>query len=1176
MATELATGFISLSVKYRDGMRQINDDLNGLQGTADRAGTRAGNALSQSMGRAMTLDRSATTRAFTPVEQAARRSGEGAGQELGESIIQGARREVQRNGGDITDGLGSGAEGAGDAAGAGFMAGMAPALAKLGTKAGPIGLALTAAVGLAAVTGGALAAEVMAGFDRQMANKQLQVKLGLDEASVAGVNEAVNNAYKNNFGQSTEELTLNAEVAIKNQLADANDPAGLQKVIEQLDTVAQVSGYTGEELARSVSVLVKTGVVQDATGGLDLITKAAQSGLDVSGDLMDTLTEYGVQFAKVGIDGQQALGLVKQLMDGGARSTDLAADAIKEFSLRSIDTAESTTDAYTAIGLNADEMRQKLAAGGPAATEAFSTIVRSLNAVTDPVERNAQGVALFGTQWEDLGASINNLDPSKARDAIGQVAGATQEASDTLGSGATAGFESFGRSMELLRGKFQDFLAKAFGPMASEFGGWLTEMAPKVEGFFTNTLLPALSNLGPAFQSFIGEVKEMGSELVPIIQVHGAKFLEFLKSLAPVAKAVGAVLGAAFKVLMEVLPPVIGFLSKVQQAIWAVAGGAIGNLVDSFKTVAGVATSLWTDSIVPAWNGIKDAISTGWNFISGVFDSMRSGFQGVADFIKGVWNGIGNVVKGALDGILNAIRPILHTAGDLLVGVPDIVPGSGTLNTLGQKLQAFRTGGTVTGPGGTDNVLAWLTAGEGVVTKQAMANGGATLVAALNNGWTPPVDMIRSMVGHIPGFAEGLNPGADFLRTQIMQLWPSITTIGGRRSEDGYGEHSSGNAMDIMIPGYGTPQGKALGDAVASFLIANKDAVGLDGMIWRQTSFGYGGSWTGKEMSDRGSDTQNHMDHLHVILGKGRGAGAPAVDVPTSSLSLPSGGSLSPGSASSSSAGGGSGASAKQIQNAQDRITDLESKLSTSELALQEAEAKGDAPESTLKAKRDAVEKNRRELDQAKADLETLKASGTGDSGLDTNNPYLKIMEGIKEILPDFGGLAQIGLDGVKESLLPPGFSDPQQWPMVQSLGGVAQFIGGLIGGIPGLQGLGSIIGGVSSAVTGDASGATSSFMSLLPAPFGDATPVNPGSADIVGANQPHPGSGALPGPANSANAMTPDPAMAGGGGPTHVDQSIHVAEGGQIGTDPARVMESSIRQQRANQMPQLGTRRFI
>lgn len=135
------------------------------------------------------------------------------------------------------------------------------------------------------------------------------------------------------------------------------------------------------------------------------------------------------------------------------------------------------------------------------------------------------------------------------------------------------------------------------------------------------------------------------------------------------------------------------------------------------------------------------------------------------------------------------------------------------------------------------------------------------------------------------GTAEGLNPGADFLRTLVMKTWPQITRIGGRRGEDGYGEHSSGNAIDIMLDNYNTPAGKALGDSVLAMLQSNGPALQVDGIIWRQTSYGYGGALTaGKAMGDRGSPTQNHMDHLHVILGKGRGAGAAPIPAPSGPL----------------------------------------------------------------------------------------------------------------------------------------------------------------------------------------------------------------------------------------------------------------------------------------------------
>ncbi|WP_261900410.1 hypothetical protein, partial [Mycobacterium marinum] len=155
------------------------------------------------------------------------------------------------------------------------------------------------------------------------------------------------------------------------------------------------------------------------------------------------------------------------------------------------------------------------------------------------------------------------------------------------------------------------------------------------------------------------------------------------------------------------------------------------------------------------------------------------------------------------------------------------------------QIPEFFKGGW-TGPGSKYQAAGVVHADEFVLSKRARG----MLESAAPGG----LDFMNQ-TGRWPGYAEGgrvqtaegLNPGADYLRTLIMKKWPEIKTIGGRRSEDGYGEHSSGNALDVMIPNYGSPEGKAIGDAVLAFLQQNAAALQLDGVIWQQASFGYGG-----------------------------------------------------------------------------------------------------------------------------------------------------------------------------------------------------------------------------------------------------------------------------------------------------------------------------------------------
>ena len=91
----------------------------------------------------------------------------------------------------------------------------------------------------------------------------------------------------------------------------------------------------------------------------------------------------------------------------------------------------------------------------------------------------------------------------------------------------------------------------------------------------------------------------------------------------------------------------------------------------------------------------------------------------------------------------------------------------------------------------------------------------------------------------------------------VCANWPEITSYGTWRND---GEHGEGRAIDIMISG-------DTGWAVAEFLRANYSALGIEYIIFSQQMWSVersGEGWRG--MSDRGSTTANHYDHVHVTV----------------------------------------------------------------------------------------------------------------------------------------------------------------------------------------------------------------------------------------------------------------------------------------------------------------------
>lgn len=107
-----------------------------------------------------------------------------------------------------------------------------------------------------------------------------------------------------------------------------------------------------------------------------------------------------------------------------------------------------------------------------------------------------------------------------------------------------------------------------------------------------------------------------------------------------------------------------------------------------------------------------------------------------------------------------------------------------------------------------------------------------------------------------------LQPQAQAFRQEIAAKF-GITNIGGYREGDP-DDHGKGLAVDVMVP-----TSSQLGDQVAQYAIDNMDRAGISYVIWKQQFYMpvdniYGPANTWNQMPDRGGDTANHYDHVHI------------------------------------------------------------------------------------------------------------------------------------------------------------------------------------------------------------------------------------------------------------------------------------------------------------------------
>jgi phage-related protein len=329
---------------------------------------------------------------------------------------------------------------------------------------------------IGAALGVGVGASFVSAMDVDAANDKLAAQLGVGQAEATKLAKVSANVYKNAWGESTEDVN-DAIRGVYQNIGDVSKAEGglegiTTKVIALRDTFDQdLGGVTA-----AVGQMLKTGLAKNADEAMDIVTKGFQSGVNKADDFLDTLNEYGTQFRDLGLDGATATGILKQGLESGARDADLVADAMKELNIRVQD--QSAAKGLKSLGLNAHDMAEAFAHGGPKAREALQTITDKLRGVTDPTKRYALAQQLLGTQSEDLSKALYSIDPSTAVKGLGDVAGAADKMTKTLGDNPKAALEGFQRTATMtatqVAGTFITFAMKnkeIFGPLAGILAG---------------------------------------------------------------------------------------------------------------------------------------------------------------------------------------------------------------------------------------------------------------------------------------------------------------------------------------------------------------------------------------------------------------------------------------------------------------------------------------------------------------------------------------------------------------------------------------------------------------------------------------------------------------------------------------------------------------------------------
>lgn len=615
---------------------------------------------------------------------------EGLGQET-----QQTRKSVRELGQEFIDALGSQVETQ--------VEGLTDTVGGLGDKLGTV-------LGVAGITAGA-GAIIGSTNDIEQAMNGLSAQTGITGKELDAMGESMKNLYTNGMGEDFGDIA--------NSMATVNQVLGLTgKELESATNSALVLRDTFDmdvsESMRAVNSLMDNFGVS-AEQAYSMIAQGAQNGLNQNDDLLDTINEYSVQFAKLGFSSEDMFNSLASGVENGTWSVDKLGDAVKEFSIRAIDGSDTTIAGFEAIGLNAEQMMSTFAEGGEGATQAFQKVVQGLVAIEDPVQRDLAGVSLFGTMWEDLGV--------KGIEALANLDGGITSTTDALETINEVKYDDAGSALASLGRTINVELAEEVGGAVEKSKGYITDFTAGIQGAEGSTetafgrLGNTVSSIGQAVSATASFIVENWNMIAPALTViiglyatiKGAilaynavcaiqKGLQVAQTVASYAMATAK--GVEVSTTTAATAAQLGLntallacpLTWIILAIMAVIAVII-LVICYFDEIKAVVINVWNKIVevmspIATWineNVIQPVVEffTGlWEKITGVFTSVigwvKSNWKSIILFIINPFAGIFSYLYNNFEGFRNFIDGIVQSVVGFFTGIANFFVGIAT------------------------------------------------------------------------------------------------------------------------------------------------------------------------------------------------------------------------------------------------------------------------------------------------------------------------------------------------------------------------------------------------------------------------------------------------------------------------------------------------------------------
>lgn len=538
--------------------------------------------------------------------------------------------------------------------------------------------------------------------DSSNAYSQFAAATGTATDAMGEYQTAIENVYKNNFGDSLEDVA--GKMAKVKEITGEIDPSNLQAMTEKAITLEDVFGMDMQESLRGVqSLMDHFGITSEEA--FDLMSSGAQQGLNYSDELGDNVAEYAGKFAEAGFSAEEYFQLLQNGSQGGAYNLDKVNDAVNEVTTRLADgTIEGALDSFDS---NTQEVFKAWQDGKATQQDVVNAIVQNIKNTTNEQDKMNLAATAFGTMAEDGGTKfIESL--SSVGDSFDNVKGKADELADVKYDTPQSALQRIGRTLKV--DILQPIVEKLM-PYLNKAAAWVTANLPaitqkvmdigvKIKDGVVNTvksvvewvqkLSPLLAALGTAIAglAIVGLIQNLGAIGVALktwamstkLVTAAQWLLNAAMSANPIALVVIAIaaLVAAFVVLWNKSESFRNFWINLWDNVKAVASTAWEAITGFFSAAWDTIKAVW-DVVLgyfqTLWAGIQTTFSVVSEVLSGFFSAAWNAIKAIWDFVVGYYQGIWDGIKAVFSVVSSVLTEFFSAAWNGIKDIWDAVSG---------------------------------------------------------------------------------------------------------------------------------------------------------------------------------------------------------------------------------------------------------------------------------------------------------------------------------------------------------------------------------------------------------------------------------------------------------------------------------------------------------------------